>query len=85
MPCSKGMRGCVASCGHRRFVREYQTERYRQEMVREDATGGYETELAQYNSERRLITFQQWLIDHAGMSEADATFNTDPHDQEMIA
>ena len=55
------MRSCVASCAHRRFVRDYQSERARQEMVRDAATLGYETELSEHPD---IITFKRWLIDH---------------------
>lgn len=61
MPCKKGMQGCHALCRHRRLVDEYRAERDRQEVVRETATGGYATELAEYPP---IVTFQQWLIGH---------------------
>lgn len=63
------MRKCRAGCGHRAFVREYQAERARQELAREEATNGYEAEMAQYPP---LVTFKTWLVDHAGPDPQDA-------------
>ena len=80
MPCSPGMRNCVATCAHRRFVRDYQSERMRQEMTREDVTGGYATEISEHPP---IITFKQWLVDHAApVSDVDDTVIPTPHDWE---
>lgn len=80
MPCSPGMRSCVATCAHRRFVRDYQGERARQEALRDEATKGYATELGEHP---QIVTFKTWLIDHAGpVSDPDATVEPTPHDWE---
>lgn len=72
------MRRCAASCAHRRFVREYQAERHRQEIDRETATGGYATEMAEHPP---LVTFKKWLIANA-MSDDTSSVFPDPNDQE---
>jgi hypothetical protein len=72
------MRGCVATCAHRRFVRDYQAERWRQEIERDAATGGYATELSEHPP---IITFKKWLTDHASdLSVAPATVEPTPDD-----
>lgn len=43
------------------MVMEYRVTRHAQEMQMEEATLGYETEMRQYQNERPLITFQEWL------------------------
>lgn len=58
---------CVAhhkqcSWDHADQVTTYIQERQRQELEREEATGGYAAELAEYNANNTLITFKQWLI-----------------------
>jgi len=70
MPCSPGMRNCAATCAHRRFVRDYQVERMRQEIERDAATLGYPTEQVGYPD---LVTFKTWLVDHA----SDVSVTTD--------
>jgi hypothetical protein len=67
------MRGCRAACAHRAFVRQYQAERMRQELVADEASAGYETEFDAYVDERPLVTFKSWLIDHAAPSPEDLT------------
>lgn len=69
MPCPPRMVGCRRGCLHRAFVQDYRVERARQEGVREDATGGYATELAEYPE---IVTFKSWLVDHAGPQQEDA-------------
>ena len=77
------MRNCVATCAHRRFVYDYQSERMRQEMVADDVSIGYATERAMYLERKPLITFKKWLIDHAsGLSALDDTVETTPDDWE---
>jgi hypothetical protein len=76
MPCSPGMAGCHRGCLHRRFVQDYRIERHRQELAREDVTGGYEAEEADHPP---IITFKKWLIDHAGMSAPDDIIEDDPY------
>jgi hypothetical protein len=74
------MRNCVATCAHRRFVRDYQAERARQEIVRDAETLGYPTEQVGYPD---LVTFKRWLIDHTRpASDPDATVDQTPHDWE---
>jgi hypothetical protein len=74
------MRNCAASCLHRRFVRDYQVERMRQEMVRDAATLGYPTELVGYPE---IVTFKSWLVDHAApVSLPDDTVEPTPTDWE---
>jgi hypothetical protein len=58
MPCAKGMRECRRACGHRRIVTEYRAARESAEQIREAATGGYLTEVAEYG---RLLGFGDWL------------------------
>ena len=79
MPCSPGMRNCVATCAHRRFVRDYQAERVRQEAVRDEVTKGYETELADHPE---IVTFKSWLIDHKAPSPDDASVEPTPDEWE---
>lgn len=61
MPCSPGMRGCRRGCLHRQLVMDYRAERWRQEALREEATGGYATELAEHAP---IVTFRDWLEQH---------------------
>ena len=68
MPCSPGMRGCKSGCAHRALVLQYRAERAAAEGLREGATSGYETELAEYPP---IITFKKYIIDHAGQQEED--------------
>lgn len=63
MPCSPGMTKCHRRCLHRQKVQEYRDARAAAEAAREDATGLYEAEVAEYG---RLITFKDWLIATAG-------------------
>ena len=81
MPCSPGMRNCRAACGHRAFVRQYQEERLRQELVADHSSLGYETELAAYVAAKPLITFKKWLIDHTA-SDPDDMVEPTPDDWE---
>lgn len=71
MPCSPGMRACRALCVHREMVQAYRLERGRQEVEREEATGGYATEIAEYPP---LITFKDWLV---GTGRGSADFGVD--------
>lgn len=67
MPCSKGMLGCSMLCGHRLKVDDYRAERLRQVEELVEATGGYETEMADRIRELDeagcpVITFKRYLI-----------------------
>ena len=79
------MSRCRAACGHRSFVRTYQAERHRQEQAAEDVSIGYETEFAAYVAEHPLITFKDWLIQHAAPSDPSATVDPTPDDWEPPA
>lgn len=66
MPCSKGMRSCVATCGHRALVEGYRNERRRQWSELIEFTGGYDTEIADRLRELQekgtpLIDYKTWL------------------------
>lgn len=63
MPCSPGMRKCRRGCLHRMLVDDYRSERHRQVIERENATGGYESEIAEYG---QIVTFKSWLQQMAG-------------------
>ena len=63
-------------------MRDYQSERARQEMVADDVSIGYATERAMYLERKPLITFKKWLIDHAGPSDPGATVEPTPPDWE---
>jgi len=76
------MRKCRAACGHRAFVRHYQAERHRQELVAEHASIGYETEYAAFVADQPLVTFKDWLIQHAAPSDPDDTITPTPDDWE---
>lgn len=65
MPCSPRMTKCKRTCLHRALVSSYHDERHRQVIERENATGGYDTEIAEYGP---IVTFKRWLIQHAGMN-----------------
>lgn len=74
------MRSCIATCAHRRFVRDYRSERSRQEGQREEVTKGYDTEISEYLD---LVTFKRWLVDHKQpVSDPDTTVETTPDDWE---
>lgn len=60
--CRPGMRGCRASCGHRRIVEEYRDERIRQEDIAAEESYGYETELKEWLENHPLITFKEYLM-----------------------
>lgn len=66
MPCSKGMRGCVSGCAHRRFVLDYVAERDRQAVAAEAVAHGYATETREFLQEHDKVTFKRWLQQHAG-------------------
>jgi hypothetical protein len=64
---------CKALCGHREFVRAYQTERWRQEERLDELSGGYSTEkadLVERDPSLRPVTFRRWLEQHAGGDDA---------------
>lgn len=69
MPCQTNMTGCRRGCLHRAFVRDYHAAREAAELRRESATGGYPTETAEHGP---ILTFRDWLIQHAGRQEAAA-------------
>lgn len=74
MPCSPGMSECKRGCLHRRFVMDYRIERHAAEILREEETGAYATEIAAYPA---IITFKKWLVDHAGGQEHDVQTDVD--------
>lgn len=82
MPCSPGMRRCVATCAHRRFVRDYRAERSRQETVADHTSLGHAEELAAYLASNPLVTFKTWLIQHKALSPEDAMVEPTPNDWE---
>lgn len=49
-------------------MRDYWQERQRQEMVAEESSMGYDTELKEYLEANPLITFKDWLIGHSGIN-----------------
>ncbi len=55
---------------HTNLVTDYVQERQRQELERENATFDYAAEVAEYNRERPLITFKEWLIGHRVVRDA---------------
>lgn len=57
------MTGCRRECAHRRFVGDYRIERERAVVAREEATGGWPTEVAEAGP---IVTFKRWLEGHAG-------------------
>lgn len=63
MPCKTGMVGCRRGCLHRQMVQEYRLARHAAVLKREEATGGYESEIAAYGP---IITFKTWLQSTAG-------------------
>lgn len=63
MPCTKGMRDCVSSCGHRAMIEEYRLARYNEEQARDAITSMWATEtLLHTDRHGPLLTFQQWLV-----------------------
>lgn len=63
MPCTKQMRGCAATCGHRAMVLDYRLARYNDEQARDAVTQQYPAEEALFHEENGpLITFKDWLI-----------------------
>lgn len=54
------MRGCKASCLHRRLVMDYRAERERQERAAEDDYRSRDGE----EPGQPLITFKSWLRGH---------------------
>lgn len=75
MPCSPGMRRCKASCAHRALVKDYRTERDRQEARLDAETLGYATEREDVLARRpelRPVNFQQWLVQTAGSGAEEA-------------
>jgi hypothetical protein len=58
----RGCRHCVS-------VDAYRAARIAAELAREEATGGWATELSEYGP---IITFEQWLIMGAGSGDAYA-------------
>jgi hypothetical protein len=80
MPCSPNLAlrrgdipgtGCKADCLHRRFVLDYVSARDEQARRAEDATGGWDTEVAEYFGStgrpvEQRVTFQTWLRAHTG-------------------
>jgi len=71
MPCTPGMTGCKADCGHRRFVQDYRAARDEQAIRAETHTKGYEAEMAEYFGasgrpiESRVL-FREWLRERSG-------------------
>lgn len=69
MPCTPGMTGCKADCGHRRFIMDYIAERDAQLARAEAETKGYETEEAEYfgpDGPEERWTFQRHLTQYQG-------------------
>ncbi len=61
--CTKGMRRCAATCGHRAIVEDYRLARYSAEQARDAVTQQYPAEEALFHEEHGpLITFKDWLI-----------------------
>jgi len=54
----------------------------RQEMTADHHSLGYETELEGYVAEAPLITFKDWLIQHAAPSDPSTTVDPTPDDWE---
>lgn len=63
MPCSPGMTRCRKGCRHWAFVNDYRVAREAAELQRDAATRGHATEIAEHPP---IITFKDWLQDHAG-------------------
>lgn len=56
------MRGCRVGCLHRAMVQEYYLAREAWELEVEAASGGYETEAAEYRERHDGgVTFKTWL------------------------
>jgi hypothetical protein len=68
MPCARRMIGCKAACQHRRFVRDYQAERLRQEIAAEN---DFRERDGNEHAEA-LVTFHRWLKHHRRPAEATA-------------
>ena len=63
MPCTKQMRGCQATCGHRAMVEDYRLARYNEEQQRDAVTDQWPAEEALHLDQHGpLITFKDWLI-----------------------
>jgi hypothetical protein len=95
--CPPGMRGCVATCGHRQWVEGYREERERQEIVAENVSLGYDTEYAEWVADHPLPTLKEWMkhrekapematdkpLDRATASDSERLANWDrPAEQE---
>lgn len=73
MPCTKQMRGCVATCRHRAMVEDYRLARHNEEQARDAVTAQWPTEEALYRDEHGpLLTFRDWLIGLADRPDVTA-------------
>lgn len=57
--CTRNHRTCSAY--HRRLCEEYWAAREADEAALEQATALYESEVAEYKQQHRMITFKDWL------------------------
>ena len=62
--CTKGMRACPVTCGHREMVMAYRAEYERELSALEEKSRGNKTEINE--GRHRLITFQKWLEGNRG-------------------
>ena len=61
---AKGDRRHTCSWWHTELVTGYRAAAHAQFLTAEEATSGYETELSEYWSTTKRITFREWLIGH---------------------
>ena len=61
MPCTKNMRGCRSTCGHRALVEAFRESRITWEQLLEDTACGWETEEAEFREQNPPPTFRQFL------------------------
>lgn len=65
MACTKSMRGCAYTCGHRQLIEAYYAARDQWELDAEAASVGYATELAEYAAHTPRPTFKRFLTEQA--------------------
>lgn len=58
MPCAPRMSGCKRTCLHRQSVQEYHAARIAEDLRREDATRGHDTEKREYG---KILDYKTWL------------------------